>query len=471
MAAGIISENHIKRLQELAGILSEDNSGKLKKFGINDDVANFIVGLDDKLAMFLANITISEFAKEEGILGKNLKEIIPIINQEDFLEFLDKNKERLNYVLEWLKSPFRQGDVNIKEIDDVSQAYEMADAWFKSLEATGVVKDESGDIVKTYMSDGMYWIDLKTNNSCEESAAMGHCGTDNRATTLLSLRDKNKSPYVTIGYNEDNKIITQVKGRQNKRPIDRYMKYVFDLLMEMVRNDRLVSFDWSYGTDLTPEEVQYVFEGNLNVYINGMLERNLKSDVYVPISFGREEITGAVGKEAYSGYVRKLLAKNLQSPSYRLKLKKGDIISAVGHEEYRSYLSELIGRAIENPNYKIGLPKADIISVVGEERYKEYIDGILNKVLENPVKYKIDMEKDELFALLGETRYKAFIGDIVRKIVGESKSENAINYLLGKHGIEITMEKIKELAGSRAWFMFLKRSHESGMSNIRAKLD
>lgn len=470
----LISENYKKRLQELAGVLIEDNSGKLKNFGISNDVVSFIIGLDDKLALFLTNITLFEFAKQEGLKGKNIKELIPIINQEDFLQFLHNNRERLNYILEWIKSPNRQGNIDFKSIEDLSQAFNMADTWFNSFEATGVITDESGEVVKNYPNDGMYWIDLKTNDSCEESDAMGHCGRDGLATTIFSLRDINKVPYVTVAYNEDTKTLTQVKGRANKRPVERYMPFVFNFLNDMVKKGKIENVKWSYsphGPDLTEPEIAYVFEGNLDAYISGMVKGNLLSQVYVPLSYGKEEIIKAIGKEKYSEYINQLLIKNLESPSFRLKLKKGDIISAVGQERYKEYLNQLMDKALENPAYKVSLPKADIVNVVGEEKYNQYIDGILNKVLVDPIKYTVDMEKDELFAILGEEKYKEFMISVVKKIVDASSSENTLEYLLKKHKLHMPIDKIKQIVGSKTWFMFLKRSHESGQSNIRGRLD
>jgi len=471
MHSKLISESYKKRLQELAGVLSEDNTGKLKNFGISDDVANFIVGIDDKLALFLTNITLFEFAKQEGLKGKNIKELIPIINQEDFLQFLHNNRERLNYILEWIKSPNRQGNIDFKSIEDLSQAYEMADAWFNTFEATGIIDDESGEVVKTYPNEGMYWIDLKTNNSCEESSAMGHCGRDGLATTLFSLRDTNKVPYVTIAYNENTKTITQVKGRANKRPVERYMQFVFNFLNDMVKKGKIEHVKWSYGKDLTAPEVAYVFEGNLDAYIAGMVKDNLISKVYVPLSYGKEEIIKAIGKEKYSEYINQLLIKNLESPSFRLKLKKGDIIAAVGPDKYKEYLNQLMDKALENPAYKVNLPKSDIVNVVGEEKYNQYIDGILNKVLVDPVKYAVDMEKDELFAILGEVKYKEFMSNIVKKVVEASSSENTLQYLLGKHKLTMPIDKVQQMVGPKIWFMFLNRSNKKGMSNLYSRLD
>lgn len=202
-----------------------------------------------------------------------------------------------------------------------------------------------------------------------------------------------------------------------------------------------------------------------------MVKGNLLSQVYVPLSYGKEEIIKAIGKEKYSEYINQLLIKNLESPSFRLKLKKGDIISAVGQERYKEYLNQLMDKALENPAYKVSLPKADIVNVVGEEKYNQYIDGILNKVLVDPIKYTVDMEKDELFAILGEEKYKEFMISVVKKIVDASSSENTLEYLLKKHKLHMPIDKIKQIVGSKTWFMFLKRSHESGQSNIRGRLD
>lgn len=254
----MISESYKYRLQELAGILLEDNKFKLTKFGFTEQVAKVFTDIDDKLSMFFANIITKEYAKQQNIDKPNLKEVIPLIDQNELVSFIDRNNVPIAVILEWLKSPLRQGDVNLQQIKDLSQALEMAQEWHNNIEASGIIKDQSGEIIKEY-PDGFYWIDLQTNSSADEGQAMGHCGTDRRATTLFSLRDKSMSPHVTVAYNTDKKIVTQVKGRSNKRPIDKYMEYVFDFLKELSDTDRLDNFEWSYGVDLTREDIRKIF--------------------------------------------------------------------------------------------------------------------------------------------------------------------------------------------------------------------
>lgn len=213
MGQGIISESFKVRLQELAGIIEEGNDEKLLKLGFSEPVVKELNAIDEKRALFFGDIITREFAQNNDIKKDNIKEILPVIDQSQLVEFIKSKENQIHTILEWIKSPIRQGEINFREIKTFIQAFEMAENWHNSLNATGIIEDESGEIVKQY-PNGFYWINLKTNRCPEEGKAMGHCGTDSRATTLLSLRDKQKSPHVTIAYNADTNTITQIKGRQ-----------------------------------------------------------------------------------------------------------------------------------------------------------------------------------------------------------------------------------------------------------------
>ncbi|HAW81421.1 MAG TPA: hypothetical protein DCX27_17995, partial [Balneola sp.] len=79
--------------------------------------------------------------------------------------------------------------------------------------------------------DTSYWYDLQTDTCPIEADRMGHCGGDGRATTLYSLRYKNKkqqksSSYVTVAYNPNTDIIYQIKGKFNKAPEKKFYKHI-----------------------------------------------------------------------------------------------------------------------------------------------------------------------------------------------------------------------------------------------------
>ena len=464
----MITENYKNRIKCLAGVLTEGNEDKLKNLGVREDVAKALTKIDEKLSLFLANILTQEYAKQEDLDGDNIKEFMLVVNQNDFLRFIEENKGKINYIIEWIKSPFRVGELNLKEIKDLSQAFEMAEQWHNTIEDTGIIDDESGEIVKSYPMDGLYWIDLKTNESEAEGNAMGHCGRDSSATTLFSLRDTKKSPHVTIAYNSDTKTVTQVKGRKNKKPLPQYMKYVYDFLSEMVKQRKLEHFKWSYKVDLDDEDIEYIFQNNMDVYVNGILKRNLESNIYKTPSFSSEEIASIAGKEVYAKYVKELLQKNIQNPSFNLTMKRGDIINAIGDDGFKQYVNDLIDKAISSSNFKIPFSRAEILKYVGDDKYNEYIDSILSGVLENPTKNRVNMERDELFALLGEAKYKEFISELIKKLVESVNTERSLKYMLNQHNINIEIEKVRSIVGNKPWFFFLKRSLGAERSNIGA---
>ena len=84
-------------------------------------------------------------------------------------------------------------------------------------------KIEVEDQIIHKFDDGSYWYDLETTSCDIEAERMGHCGQDSRATSLYSLRkkeakQKESKSFVTIAYNEDESLITQIKGRFNELP-------------------------------------------------------------------------------------------------------------------------------------------------------------------------------------------------------------------------------------------------------------
>lgn len=210
---------------------------------------------------------------ELDVNNLSLSEMLDIVDEIELLEFLKQNDNELNYIIDWMRAPVRQEEEGPLKKDFVSKGgfnniFEMlqkSKEWHEKMEseATGKVANPlKGDIVKRY-DKGYFWIDLQTNNSPEESKAMGHCGTDHRATTLFSLRSPNDdgtfSSHITIAYNKRSKNVTQVKGKGNERPSAtgsaKYMKYVDDFLIGLIKRGELFTFNWSYGPDLSKKEV------------------------------------------------------------------------------------------------------------------------------------------------------------------------------------------------------------------------
>jgi len=248
-------------LSEMTNLLFEaDKRNILQKFGFDEKLQNAFHEMDSKTSPWFASIVTFQYAKENGIKGNNIAELVKQIDPEDLLIFVRQKRPVLNYIKDFIKSPRRPQNLDIKRYKDLDAAHAASDEFHREIQkaATGHIQDETGEVLKTYPD--YYWIDLKCNTSSAEANAMGHCGTDTSATTLFSLRDiHTKEPHVTVAVNEKTGHVTQVKGKGNKRPVDKYMSYVHDLFKEYFSNGKLRGFGWSYGQDLNIEDVKQIF--------------------------------------------------------------------------------------------------------------------------------------------------------------------------------------------------------------------
>jgi len=257
----LLSEKYSQRIKMLAGVLTENKNEKLMKLGFSDEFATYLNDVGGKYALVLGDWSTRQYANDHGVNSSNLKEILPQVDQNKVIEYLKNNETTVNTIMEWLKFPNRE-QVDLKQIKTLEEALDAAIEWHQTLQASGQITDESGEIIKQY-PEGYYWIDLKTNNSPEEGNAMGHCGRDGKATTLISLRDrKTKEPHVTMAYDDKTGTITQVKGKSNKKPIEKYMRFVMDILKEMKSQNKFNGFKWSYpvnGPDLSLDDQKQLY--------------------------------------------------------------------------------------------------------------------------------------------------------------------------------------------------------------------
>lgn len=291
----ILNQHSLQGYKTLSNLISEaDRRKDIKKFGFDDEISNIFHSIDDKRSLWLANITARSFAKMKNIEGKNLKDIVKKIKPEEFKEYIEEKQGDYHYIMDWVKSP-RRDDIDFKEIQTIEQAMEGSRLWHESLTGDYEIGDESGVIIKKF-PDGYYWKDLQTNCSEEEGKMMQHCGTDRQATTLFSFRDYNKKPHITIGYNENDKTITQVKGKQNRRPEEQYIDFAIDFIRNMINKGDVKGFKWSYmaggNPDFTLDEIGELFGNQIkkNTILLQGLGRMSAEDI---LSFMKDDDTNA----------------------------------------------------------------------------------------------------------------------------------------------------------------------------------
>lgn len=83
---------------------------------------------------------------------------------------------------------------------------------------------KSGTNVIHEFKDGYYWVDLMKKVCEMEGEKMGHCGKTDKGETLLSLRDSDGEPHITVAYSY-NGTYYQMKGKRNKHPDEEYWDY------------------------------------------------------------------------------------------------------------------------------------------------------------------------------------------------------------------------------------------------------
>ena len=167
----MISENYKTRIQVLAGILNESELieestiEKLTDLGFSEKVGSELLSKNKKLSIFIGNLITKEFAKSKGINNGEIKNILPMLDQEELYMFMKSKEGEVNYILEWLKSANEAGDkIDIKEIENLSDAIKSANEWYENRPKLESVTDEAGEVKKVY-PNRFYWLDLKTNES------------------------------------------------------------------------------------------------------------------------------------------------------------------------------------------------------------------------------------------------------------------------------------------------------------------
>ena len=243
-----------------------------KKIGLSEENADFLISKSEKYAIWLA----------DAIIKAQLN-IVKEITKEQAVKFLNNDtnilkglSQRITGILDWLKSP-NLPQQNLRELT-FSEAERKSKIWHDELSVSGgdidFTEPKENIVLKAYPKNEFgktyYWVLLPSNTCRLESSRMGHCGQSGQSDNLISLRsdyvnskgENINDSHITIGYGEG--LFYQAKGKQNKKPLEKYFPYLFDLIKSLVKGEIKYSkqgMKFDKNNKLTKEEKVLEFNG------------------------------------------------------------------------------------------------------------------------------------------------------------------------------------------------------------------
>ena len=384
---------YLQKYNIFEGKAEDKTLKKIQKFFKDELIAKKAVDLSPKLSIWIINQFMKKFIEEisDNRIGGEM-ELVSKKDIENYFKTGNSNIEikklvsakwnnyyssKFQYILDWVNS----FDISIEDRKNFTklsfdEAYKKSEEWHKSLNAGGKIKNEHGNVLMTF-PDGFYWIDLETTYDRAEADAMGHCGNTSKGNTLYSLRDRNKSPHVTASIDEVNGIVYQMKGRNNKKPIDKYHLYIVGLLCNDDLKYTINGFGSEYdkNNDFNPDD--------LNPQLLSKLKEK-RPDIDIPIHTP-EEISTMFDNMMESDY--------LQDSEYGFRLVDwcynvagfNSIINSMETSNWRLFdiLCEKYPEKIEKdiPRFKNKFDEEEKISKIMLDLASSYInpDIIMNK--------------------------------------------------------------------------------------------
>lgn len=232
-------------------LLEKDHRRAMMRFGIPEDVANYLHEFNDKYSIWFAN----QIQDIEGYQRATNK-----------VTWLQAMRMVMQQIVDWISN---SRNINIKDFT-WQDAIDAAEEWHDSLESRNIENQEKNHILKQF-DDGFYWVDLATTRSCEEGGGMGHCGTTNAGETLWSLRkydpkDNSIETFITMAISPSKGAWHQAKGKRNSKPKEEYWPYIVDVLVD----GKIFGYSSEYDSrnDFGVEDFKEYLENNPNKYEN-----------------------------------------------------------------------------------------------------------------------------------------------------------------------------------------------------------
>lgn len=153
-----------------------------------------------------------------------------------------KDHNEITHILDFLKSEKAPKRITRLGYED---AKILADKWLdflsknKNINELEIIEKDI-KLIKSY-DNGYKWVALESEESYKrEGVKMGHCVATyyRKPSAIYSLRDEKNHPHCTVEIvqkkNKGRMSVTQIRGKQNKAPILKYVEYIRDMFMKKI---------------------------------------------------------------------------------------------------------------------------------------------------------------------------------------------------------------------------------------------
>ena len=154
----------------------------------------------------------------------------------------------------------------------------------KNIESSASIEDVKKR-AEIKFPDGYFWVFISGEECSQEASDMQHCGMAHQK--MYSLRDSNGKSHVTIDLDKNNRIILQVRGKQNKEPDEKYWKYIKAFVDHFNVSKIEDSVSYEFKIFLNPNSVRQ------KKFKKDEIIKNLSQDMmkYYEETFGRKDFT------------------------------------------------------------------------------------------------------------------------------------------------------------------------------------
>jgi hypothetical protein len=339
-------------------ILEKDHRQKLIKFGIPEDVADFLHRFNDKYSLWFGD----KINRMEGFRRSNGK-----------INWINTNiLTQMQGIMDWVSNV---PNVQLKQYD-WSGAVNQSREYHEKLESSSLEGSEKNKIIKKY-DNGFYWVDLETTRDTSEGSLMGHCATTHKAETLYSLRKYDQHTqsidgFVTIAASPNEGVWYQCKSKKNSKPKPEYYPFIADILV----SHNMLTYKHEYNSthDFTNVDLTEYVKGHEEDFENS-------DDILEKIS--ENNIGYADFEKVYKQYSDTL-------NYYGIYLNDSDYEESMLFVDYSFYYSARFDE-MGVPDLE-GLINTDDVEI--SKKFRKELGNLLNTFDVDASEYDLDVEND-----------------------------------------------------------------------------